>query len=351
MNTIFGGAEGGGGWSSLVNIGATVVDKGGDFVDWVVSLWEHEGGIIGQSGKAGLVPASVFAGAKRMHSGGLAGDEVPVILQQGELVVPKDVVSSIEQAALAGTGMAGLAFMSAVPGLLGANVALGSLGLAAGVAGASANGIMQAIPGDKTGDFQPWQADVALIANLLGWAAIAISAISTGGAITGLGTLGVGGKGMGNALSWASKGIHAILNYLGMTYDKSLADAIMQDYMAWTTTAGTHPYGENDLAPPAWSEGWANMPGGGGSPGSGSWGAVEAGSVNAYATGTDYVPRTGPYILHQGEAVIPAKENSSLAAEIRALRADLSRQNAQIARALKALTRWDADGMPATRTT
>lgn len=35
------------------------------------------------------MPASVFAGARRYHSGGLAGDEVPAILQKGERVLPR----------------------------------------------------------------------------------------------------------------------------------------------------------------------------------------------------------------------------------------------------------------------
>ncbi|MDR2018571.1 MAG: hypothetical protein LBQ00_06850 [Syntrophobacterales bacterium] len=35
-----------------------------------------------------------------------------------------------------------------------------------------------------------------------------------------------------------------------------------------------------------------------------------AGVLGSYATGTDYVPRTGPYLLHQGEAVIKASQNT-----------------------------------------
>lgn len=35
-----------------------------------------------------------------------------------------------------------------------------------------------------------------------------------------------------------------------------------------------------------------------------------AASLGEYATGTDYVPRTGMYKLHQGEAVIPANQNN-----------------------------------------
>ena len=32
--------------------------------------------------------------------------------------------------------------------------------------------------------------------------------------------------------------------------------------------------------------------------------------VTGYATGTDYVPETGIYLLHEGEAVIPAAQNN-----------------------------------------
>jgi hypothetical protein len=326
MGAIFGGSEGGGGWQTLVNIGSTVVNKGEEFVDWVVSLWEHEGGIIGSSGKAGLVPASVFAGAKRMHSGGLASDEVPVILQQGELVIPKDVVSSIEQAGLAGSGMAGLAFMSAVPGMIGANAALGSLGLAAGVAGAAANGISEAMPPMTTGTYQPWQADLQTIASVLGWASTAISGVSLIGGITGLGTLGAGGKGMGRGLSWASKGINAILSYFGIISD--LSDAQKAEVF------------------------YSGIGGQGGD--AGSWASsMEASSINAYATGTDYVPRTGPYILHQGEAVIPAGDSASLREELRAMRIEMVATNQETARTslrmLRLVEQWEAIGMPQTR--
>jgi len=35
----------------------------------------------------------------------------------------------------------------------------------------------------------------------------------------------------------------------------------------------------------------------------------ETAPITSFATGTNYVPRTGPYLLHQGEAVIPASRN------------------------------------------
>jgi hypothetical protein len=60
---------------------------GGSTVTAAVS---HAGGMVGLSGHSRQVPALVFAGAPRMHSGGWAGlrpDEVPTILQRGERVL------------------------------------------------------------------------------------------------------------------------------------------------------------------------------------------------------------------------------------------------------------------------
>ena len=56
----------------------------------VAAAVSHTGGIVGISGYTRLVPAMAFAGAPRMHAGGMAGlraDEVPTILQRGERVL------------------------------------------------------------------------------------------------------------------------------------------------------------------------------------------------------------------------------------------------------------------------
>jgi lambda family phage tail tape measure protein len=56
----------------------------------VAAAVSHAGGMVGLSGHSRSVPASVFAGAPRMHAGGWAGlrpDEVPTILQRGERVL------------------------------------------------------------------------------------------------------------------------------------------------------------------------------------------------------------------------------------------------------------------------
>ena len=53
----------------------------------------HAGGAAGAPGGVGrIVPPAVFAGAPRLHRGGVAGlraDEVPAILQRGETVLPR----------------------------------------------------------------------------------------------------------------------------------------------------------------------------------------------------------------------------------------------------------------------
>jgi len=41
-----------------------------------------------------------------------------------------------------------------------------------------------------------------------------------------------------------------------------------------------------------------------------TWGGLPGGLLGGYASGTNYVPETGPYLLHKGEAVIPAAHNS-----------------------------------------
>ncbi|MBI3771471.1 MAG: hypothetical protein HY272_02010 [Gammaproteobacteria bacterium] len=57
--------------------GATVTPSAGAVI-------AHAGAIIGQDGGHRIVDASVFHGAPRYHTGGIAGNEVPAILQRGE---------------------------------------------------------------------------------------------------------------------------------------------------------------------------------------------------------------------------------------------------------------------------
>ncbi len=59
---------------------------------------KHNGGIVGNGGPSRSVSSSMFAGAARYHSGGMAGlkpNEVPAILQRGEMVIPRNQVGSM----------------------------------------------------------------------------------------------------------------------------------------------------------------------------------------------------------------------------------------------------------------
>jgi hypothetical protein len=70
---LFGGATGGGGFASMF----------------------HSGGVVGSGGATRAVSPLAFAFAPRLHSGGAFGlkdDEVPAILQSGEVVLSRDQV-------------------------------------------------------------------------------------------------------------------------------------------------------------------------------------------------------------------------------------------------------------------
>lgn len=57
----------------------------------------HEGGIAGAGGGRRSVNPAIFAGAPRFHSGGLAGDEIPAILQRGERVLSRSETASYDR--------------------------------------------------------------------------------------------------------------------------------------------------------------------------------------------------------------------------------------------------------------
>lgn len=67
----------------------------------------HEGGIVGSSSvRTRSFPSSLFAGARRMHSGGVVGlqpDEVPTILQKGEAVLTKNQQEVVNASLTAGS--------------------------------------------------------------------------------------------------------------------------------------------------------------------------------------------------------------------------------------------------------
>ena len=63
----------------------------------------HSGGIVGKMGPGRSVSAAVFANAPRFHDG-LASDEVPTILQKGEMVLSKNDVSQLGKGSEGGGG-------------------------------------------------------------------------------------------------------------------------------------------------------------------------------------------------------------------------------------------------------
>jgi tape measure domain-containing protein len=96
MNDLFGGGGGsGGGLLSMLFGGGQSSFIPGILSGARVGLF-HKGGTVGSGGSSTTVHPGVFAGAPRYHSGGIAGlkpDEVPAILQKGEVVLPRGAQS------------------------------------------------------------------------------------------------------------------------------------------------------------------------------------------------------------------------------------------------------------------
>src|SRR5690606_13749124 len=55
----------------------------------------HTGGIADALSAGRTVPAAAFAGAPRLHGGGIAGDEVPTILKRGEGVFTPEQMKAL----------------------------------------------------------------------------------------------------------------------------------------------------------------------------------------------------------------------------------------------------------------
>ncbi len=74
-----GGGSGAGGWLSLLGS--------------LFGAFFHQGGIAGEGGRGRMIPAFAFAGAPRLHDGGMLGlrsNEVPAILEAGEEVLTRN---------------------------------------------------------------------------------------------------------------------------------------------------------------------------------------------------------------------------------------------------------------------
>lgn len=83
LNQIFASLFGGGGFGG----------GGGGILGGLLGGLFHSGGTVGSSVNGRRVNPAVFLGAQRMHQGGMAGlapDEVPIIAQRGELLIPRN---------------------------------------------------------------------------------------------------------------------------------------------------------------------------------------------------------------------------------------------------------------------
>lgn len=87
-------------------VGGALGGGGGGFSDGGFSArgLYHSGGLVGAPAATRVVPDAIFAGARRMHRGGMAGflapDEVPAILQRGERVLSRSQVARGEGASV-----------------------------------------------------------------------------------------------------------------------------------------------------------------------------------------------------------------------------------------------------------
>jgi uncharacterized protein YciW len=83
LNTLF---------KNVLNVmmpGAASIGGASGIMSGIPGFQMHGGGVVGAGGMRRNVSALAFAGAPRMHGGGLAGDEVAAILQRGETVLPR----------------------------------------------------------------------------------------------------------------------------------------------------------------------------------------------------------------------------------------------------------------------
>jgi hypothetical protein len=73
----------------------------GGILSGVVSFFSaffHTGGIVGEAGRTGrMVPAGLFAGAPRFHTGGLVAGEVPIIARKGEAVFTPEQMTNADR--------------------------------------------------------------------------------------------------------------------------------------------------------------------------------------------------------------------------------------------------------------
>jgi len=75
--------------------GGGLLQQAGSFI----ASFFHDGGTVGAGGRTAAMPAALFAAAPRLHAGGfLRSDEVPAILQTGEMVLNRRQVAGLSSA-------------------------------------------------------------------------------------------------------------------------------------------------------------------------------------------------------------------------------------------------------------
>ncbi|CAO3405262.1 hypothetical protein [Azospirillum palustre] len=94
----------GGLMSKISGLFSSLFDKNGPLggiLSGVVSFFSaffHTGGIVGEAGRTGrMVPAGLFAGAPRFHTGGLVAGEVPIIARKGEAVFTPEQMTNADR--------------------------------------------------------------------------------------------------------------------------------------------------------------------------------------------------------------------------------------------------------------
>ncbi len=99
-------------WKQIAGLGGSTsgaFQPGFDAAGTTAAAVFHSGGMVGSGGFARSAPASVWAGAPRMHNGGLPGlksDERAAILQVGEEVLSKDNPRNVRNMASSGPAAA-----------------------------------------------------------------------------------------------------------------------------------------------------------------------------------------------------------------------------------------------------
>ncbi len=95
------------GGDGLPQTAASAYNAGSGLFDGIGSFFTnlfHSGGIVGTEGGSRWVDPRVFHGATRYHTGGIAGDEVPAVLQAGEGVFTAGQMAALGANANAGQG-------------------------------------------------------------------------------------------------------------------------------------------------------------------------------------------------------------------------------------------------------